>query len=233
MKKIFDMDNPLMTALAIAADLIILNLLTMALCIPVLTAGPAITAMNDIVIRIVNEGSGEVMNPYFRSLASNFKKGFLLGLVLILTVIVLYFHYVAVMAVLPSLVIMTMTLGIMALAVFFYAFALLARYENTVKETLRNAGILAIAHFPRTLYMVVFAVGLWAVGITFIRIGAPLMFMFGFSLPCYMNALLLKEVFSKLESEQEENPESASSENESNKKGSIYDKQSSEKGESI
>ena len=201
MKKIFDMDNPLMTALAIAADLILVNLLTMALCIPVLTAGPAITAMNDIVIRTVNEGAGEVLKPYFRSLAANFKKGFLLGLVLILTVIILYFHYVAVMAVLPSLVIMTLTLAIIALAVFFYAFALLARYENPLRDTLRNAAILTIAHFPRTVYMVVFAVGLWTVGVTFIRIGAPLLFMFGFSLPCYMNALLLKEVFRKLETE--------------------------------
>ena len=85
------------------------------------------------------------------------------------------------------------------LAIAMYAFALLARYENTIFGTLKNAVSLAIGFFPRTLAMVVFTLAFWVAAIRFYRFGIPVLLLFGLSLPCYICALLLKGVFDKLE----------------------------------
>lgn len=199
MNKLFDANNPLMRALAVAADLMMLNLITAVLCIPVLTAAPAITALYDIVIRIVQERDSSLIVPYFRAFASNFKKSFLLGLLLLFAAVVLYVDYLAALAYIPQLNIACIAMALIILAISFYAFALLARYENTLGNTLLNAAKLAVANFPRTLYMLVFALGLWVVCIHFYRVGTPVLILFGLSLPCYMNALLLADVFRKLE----------------------------------
>ena len=84
-----------------------------------------------------------------------------------------------------------------------YAFAMLARYENTLRGTLKNALLLSIGYFPRTLAMAVFAAALWLLAIQFLRYGAPILFLFGFSLPCYVTILLMQGIFAKLENSEQ------------------------------
>lgn len=204
MKKFFRSDSPFMRALTIAADLLILNLLTLVLSLPLITLGPAVTAMNDIVIHIVRGEEGYTVKPYFQSFAANFKKGALLSLILIAAAGILYVDYLAALVYIPIMRIPIFAIGIIVLAISFYAFALLARYENTLRGTLKNAALLAVGNFPRTLFMVVCAVGLWVVCINFYKIGTPVLFLFGLSLPCYVNILLLNGVFRKLDGDVEE-----------------------------
>ena len=90
-------------------------------------------------------------------------------------------------------------LALLTLMLGQYAFALLARYENTLLETLKNACLLAVGYFPRTLAMAVFAAALWLLSVQFLRYGAPILFLFGLSLPCYVTLLLLRSVFSQLD----------------------------------
>ena len=47
--------------------------------------------------------------------------------------------------------------------------------------------------------MAVFAVALWLLSIRFLRYGAPILFLFGLSLPCYAIILLMQKVFDNLE----------------------------------
>ena len=57
LEKIFDMENPLMRALSVVADLIILNVLFVICSIPVITWGASFAALNDVVWHLVrNEG---------------------------------------------------------------------------------------------------------------------------------------------------------------------------------
>jgi len=201
MKKLFDMDNPVMEALSVAADLIILNLMTLLCCLPVVTAGAAITAMNDIVIRIVRGEEGNILKSFFLSFAANFKKGALLGLILLAAAIVMGVDYYAALAYAPAFRVAVIAGAILVLAVALYAFALLARYENTLRGTLKNAAVLSVMHFPRTLVMVLFTVGLWLLCVRYYNYGTPILFMFGLSLPCYICALMINSVFHKLDND--------------------------------
>lgn len=204
-KKLFSSDNPLMKALSIAADLLILNILTLVLSLPLVTMGAAVTAMNDIVIRIVRGEEGYTVKPYFHAFAANLKKGTFLGLIIIAAGALLYFDYLAAKTYIPIMKAGVIAIGVIVLAVSFYAFALLARYENSFGATLKNALILTIGNFPRTLFMVVCAVAMWVACINFTQFGIPILILFGLSLPCYVNCLFLNGVFRKLEGDTAEN----------------------------
>ena len=81
LKNIFDMENPVMRAMGIAADLLILNALTVLCCLPVLTAGAAYTALNDVALRIVRGDDPYPVRTYFRSFRRNLKQGSALGMI--------------------------------------------------------------------------------------------------------------------------------------------------------
>lgn len=199
MKKIFDMDNPLMQALSVAADLLALNILALLCCLPIVTAGAGITAMNDLVIHMARQEETYLVKPFFRSFRANFKQSTLLWLLILAAAALLYFDYHAAAVYAPMLRYPIAAIGVMLLAIAMYAIALLSRYENSVFGTLKNAVSLAIGFFPRTLGMVVFTVAFWVLAIHFYRFGVPVLILFGLSLPCYVCALLLRGVFDQLE----------------------------------
>ncbi len=199
MKRFFDMESPFMRALSVTADLILLNLLTILCSLPVVTLGASLAAMNDVVIRLVRGEEGYIIKGFFRAFAGNFKKGTLLGLLLLLCAALLAFDFYAAALYIPPLRVGIAAIGVIVLAVAFYAFALLARYENTFSAMLKNAATLSVARFPRTLGMVAFTAVFWLLCLRFLNVGAPLLFLFGLSLPCFVNGLLMKSVFDSLE----------------------------------
>ena len=199
MKKLFDLDRPFAQALSIAFDLLMMNLLTLLCCVPVITAGAGLTAMNDLIVHLVRNEDSYIVKPFFRSFRTNFRKSTILWLMYLAAGFLLYFDYHAAAVYMPVLRYPVAAIGVIVLAIGMYTFALLSRYENTVSGTLKNAVSLVIAFFPRTLGMVVFAVAFWVLSIHFYFIGVPLLLMFGWTLPCYVSALLLKDVFAAIE----------------------------------
>ena len=199
LKKLFDMDNPVMQALSTAADLLVLNLLTLLCCLPVVTAGAAWTALHDVVYKIVQQEETYPYRMFFPAFKANLKKGIPLGLIFLGAACVIIMNYLAASVTLPPFRFVSAAVGLLVLAIGNYAFALTARFENTLKETLKNAAKLAVGCFPRTLGMVVFEVAVYVGGIHFFAIGVPLLFLFGFSVPVYVCALLYRPVFEHLE----------------------------------
>lgn len=201
MRQIFDMDNPLMRTLSMVADLLILNVLTMVCSLAVVTAGPALTALYDRALAMARQEDTYIIKPFFRAFKLNLKKGMLLGLLFLVLAALLYFDYYAAEVYVPLLRPAIAGIAVLVLAVLEYAFALLARYENTLGGTLKNAVSLAIIYFPRTLAMVVFTLALWLLCVQYMSWGSLVLLICGVSLPAFVNALLLNGVFAKLEAD--------------------------------
>lgn len=199
MRWFFDMENPVMRTLSVVADLIVLNLLTILCCLPVVTAGAALTALNATVIQILRGEESAPAKDFFRAFRENFKKGSAMGLLFLLFFLMLYVDYLAAQTFIPALCPVIAALALLVLTLGLYAFALLARYENTLWGTLKNALLLAVGYFPKTLGMAVFAVALWLLAVQFLRYGGPILFLFGLSLPCYVCILLMQGIFANLE----------------------------------
>lgn len=202
--RIFDMENPVMRALGAVCDLLVLNLLTILCSLPVVTVGAALTALDDVTLRIVRREDDGVVKGYFRAFRANLKKGVALGLIFLLAAVVLYVDYSLAAALAPVLRVAVVAAALIVGAVALYAFALLARYENTLLQTLKNAATLSVAFFPRTLGLLVFTVALWLLCLYFFQIALPVLLMFGLSLPAYIGALLFSGVFQTIENDNKE-----------------------------
>ncbi len=82
-------ENPVDCFLNKMADLILLNLIFLLCCIPVVTIGPAITALYAVSLRSVRYGDGYVIQTFFRSFKQNFKQSFVAGMIGLLFVCLL------------------------------------------------------------------------------------------------------------------------------------------------
>lgn len=207
MGKFLDMDSPVMRILNRVADLLILNFLMIICCIPVITVGAAYTAMHYVLLKMVRDEEGYLVRGFFKSFAANFKQATVIWLIMLLIIGVyigdgLIFQYSSIQFPKP-LMIAVVAIAILLLMTALYVFPLQARFENTVKNTLKNAMILAFANLPKTILMVV----LYALPLViayFSSYALIFVIMFGISAPAYGAALLYSGIFKKFEPEEED-----------------------------
>ena len=68
--RIFNADSPLMEGLSKITDLVILNLVVLVCCLPVITAGAALTGMHYVLLKMVRNEEGYIVRSYFKSFRS-------------------------------------------------------------------------------------------------------------------------------------------------------------------
>ena len=87
--KFFQLDSPLMNFLNRMADLMWLNILTMVCCIPIFTAGSAITALHYMALKIVRNEECYITRGYFKSFKENFKQATAIWMIILVIIAVL------------------------------------------------------------------------------------------------------------------------------------------------
>lgn len=207
MGRFLDMDSPLMRVLNRVGDLLILNILMIICCIPVITIGAAYTGMHYVLLKMVRDREGYLVRGFFKSFVQNFKQATLIWILMLLVIAVyvgdiLIFNYSG-MEFPKAVVVAVLAVAIILLMMAVYVFPLQSRFENTIRNTLRNALILAFANLPKTLLMMV----LYALPLVicyFSTYAMLFVFLFGISAPAYGAAWLYSGIFKKLEPEPEE-----------------------------
>ena len=202
--KIFDLDSPLMNVLNKMADLMWLNILTLICCIPVITAGAALTSMHYVALKIVRNEESYITRSFFKSFKTNFRQATLIWLLLMLVAAILGGDYYIItksgMQFSQVLVVLIMAAGVLVICTSLYVFPVLAKFDNTILNTIKNAFFMAIGNLPRTLLMAAVIVG--SVVLTFlsqqtIAIGLLVWIMCGFALIAFLNAHILVKVFDR------------------------------------
>ena len=61
MGKFFNLDSPVMRVLGKAADLMILNLVFIACCLPIVTIGASITALSYVTLKMADGTEGYIL----------------------------------------------------------------------------------------------------------------------------------------------------------------------------
>jgi uncharacterized membrane protein YesL len=211
MDRFFDSNNPVMRFLARLVDLAILNLITLLYCLPVITAGGALTAMNYVLLHLVRDDETYVIRMFRKSFHENFRQGILEGLLVLaaigITAVDMWgFHRIeSRMATLMMIVITIISAFVFVTCI--YMFALQSRYENKVSTTILNAIRLMLTNLPRTVAMIVIWL-IWALILVYLHKAAPTVFLvFGLTLPGYLCAMLYDRIFEKLESKEDSEDE--------------------------
>lgn len=200
--RLFNYDSPIMQALGKMADLMWLNVLTLICCIPIVTVGASLTAMNYMALKIVRDEECYITKGFFKSFKQNFKQATVIWLLLLVAIIVLisdfYVMGFAEFEFSKVLRVMITVAAVFVAFVFLYVFPVLAKFENTIRRTFKNAFLLSIMQFPKTILMGIIYL-LPAVLIMLFYQTVPLVFLFGLSAPAWVSAHLYNKVFQRLE----------------------------------
>jgi len=120
-------------------------------------AGIATTAAMSICMKMAKKEEGYIFRGFWKAFKANVKNGGILGMLL---AVLIYFYYVNFQIhhtkglPFPMLIAIVITM-VFGYLYFLYSFGLTARYENTIRQTLKNSLLFSIRFFPNTILMTV------------------------------------------------------------------------------
>lgn len=157
MGKLFDPNSPLMQGLTCIANLFLLSCLWVVFSIPVLTIGPATAALYYGAQKLVQGENIRVFRCFWKSFRENLKQGIVLSLIFGAAAALMYYDYLFSYVVEESLgTVLRVFFAVLAavwLIMVCYTFPLQAQFQNTVKNTLKNALLLSLIHLGKTIQL--------------------------------------------------------------------------------
>lgn len=220
MKSLFNLDNPVFQVLSRIADLAVLSVLCLVCCLPVVTIGPALVALNKTVYDLTMERGGGILRTYFRAFRGNLRQGMIAGLAgllalaaLVCDFILLRLYYTG--GAYTFLICLIYLLGFLTMGVLAYLMPLIGRYENKLSQHFQNALILCIRYLPKTIAMVFLHLLPLLLALflpNMLVFTLPFWLFFGLGFFAQADAFLLRPVFEMLERPKEEPQEELSEE---------------------
>lgn len=202
---IFNYDSGIMRALNKFTDCMLLSVLFLVSCIPVFTIGTAATALYYTVYKVLRKDRGYIFRDYLASFRDNFKQTAPIWLLVLLIGAILgadwnimrqYAKDETIMSILTVAFFVGMSV---LLAWSSYLFPYIARFENTRKQSMKNAILLVVAHLPMTVLLL--ALILIAV---FLFYMAPLLIVFLPAVHALAASFILERIFRKYMTEEEQ-----------------------------
>ena len=152
-------------------DLFFLNIYFFITCIPIVTIGAAFTALYTVTNKMVKDDESPVKEAYFKAFRENLKQGTIIWIVDLIYLFLMYLQYSYVITSNSETArIIYVILGfefILAAFAIPLQFPMVARYENTTFNLMRNALVFSLANlgtwikiffiwsFPSMLYFLI------------------------------------------------------------------------------
>ena len=202
----FVIDSPVMRFLGRIGDIIILNLIFVVTALPVVTVGMALSALYTVAMKLARGEDPSVLREYMRAFRRNMKPATICWLIMAAAGALIFLDFRLAGAFGGTLytvvrLLLAMIFGVWMLT-FLYLFPYIARFENTVFHSVKNALFLSAAHLPSTVMMLVISIGLAVITLftsrTFV-IGTIGWFFAGFAAVAYTQSFLFSRIFSKYE----------------------------------
>lgn len=187
-------------------DLFVLNVVFFATCIPIITIGPAFVALYTVTNKMVKNTEGPIVQEYYKAFKANLKPGIFIWLFDLVYIIFMYVQYAYVL--LNSNQASKVLFIAVGAEFFLFAFAfplqfpLVARYENTTFNQVKNALILAFANLGvwfKMFFIWMFPVALYYLKPNFLVYTWYLWAMILTALFAYVCSMLLEGFYEKLE----------------------------------
>ncbi len=206
MGRFFDLDSPVMRVLNRIADLMILNLVVLFFVIVPFTGGASLTGMHYVLLKMVRGEEPYVVKGFWKSFKQNFKQATILWLIVMAVAIILIVDFLWIhsnASVIPrAYTFVMMGLTLLLYMFFLYIFPLQSRFENPIKNTLKNSVMFAILGLPRTIGMTAVSfIPLLLLYFMDIQV-LPLIILFGFTAPAYLMAMMYNGLFKRFEPEE-------------------------------
>lgn len=197
--------NPVLDFINTLCNFVALNLVFLITCLPVITIGTALSSLYYVTLREARGEYGYLVRTYLREFKNNFKKGtiafailFLIGAILLFN-IAFWFGTGTMPATILTGVLIAAMIG--WFLIFTYTFPLIGRFENSTKQTLKNAFGLAMSNMKATFALIIIDAFVFFLCL-FLSPMKLIMVLFGFAFTAYCQSFVFKKVFEPYEAEQ-------------------------------
>ncbi len=206
----FNYENPVWQFMGRIADLMILNAMALIFSIPIITIGASWTALYYCTVKIVRKEDTYVWKEFWNSFKNNFKQATIIWLILIPFLAILFVDVLMWYndpTLLPKVLKVTTVIVIcIVLAITIYVFPILSHFDNTTRNTLKNAFLVSMINIPYTLYF------MFLLFLPIVIVWIDLRFMMldmlmGISLPALLASFGWSRIFKKLEPPKQEEDE--------------------------
>ncbi len=201
MNSIFSLDGAFVKYMSLVADVIILSALYMIICIPIITIGPATTAMFYVMTRRIYEKEGYIIRDFFKSFKENFGQStftwiLLQGLMVVLgvNIFAMLTGYIFSLDHLAGKVL----LGFYFLALIeviiasLYIYPIISRFHLKFLPAIKTALLLGNKHMPSTI-----SIACLAVLIGYLTIANPFLIAFSMGIYAAFSSYFFMKIFRK------------------------------------
>lgn len=199
MNNLFNYDSNYVRSMTKAVDAFLLGILWLLCSLPIFTSGAASAAFYYAFNKSVRQGLGYPTREFFRSFKANFKQATILWLILFALALMLCLDLFILtsgaleIGMLAPLLMVTSILIFAILSVWsLCAFPYMARFENPMKNMLKNSLVVALANMHWALLLLV----LFA-GAAVISFALPLLILFTPAAYMFLANRVLERVFRK------------------------------------
>ncbi len=167
-------DSEIMIMLGRMADYLIALLLCVLCCLPIVTAGAAVTAMYYVSMKLVRGEEPSVCQAFFKSFRENFKQATGIWVVCVMLVVFLVYDWFLTIqssGFQPTSVFQIILMVVSALVVMmiFCVFPLLARFQMSFIGAFKTAFLFAFLHPVQMLVLVFVSVVPYVVGMYYME----------------------------------------------------------------
>lgn len=199
MGSFFSIDSPFFNVMNKICDIVLLSVVYVLCCIPIITIGPATTALYYTIVKVVRRERGYLFGEFFKSFKANFKSGAFLTIVLLIAFAILWVDrsYAKGLAETNQNVAFAMScvfnaISLILILTTIYVFPVLSRFTIKGFTLLKTSFFISIRHLPSTI---IIAVILVAAGLGMYIL--PIAFIFAPALAAFLASFLIERVFKK------------------------------------
>lgn len=154
----FSPDSKLYKFMTKLTELFILNIMWLVFSLPIVTLGISTIAAYTVALRMAVDDEGYIARDFLKAFKENWKQGIAMSFITVICVWAVYLDFQIYNAATENAMVF-LIIGIIAAYIFvfslLYAYPLLARYENTVLNTLQNSFRISMKYFLRSVLLVV------------------------------------------------------------------------------
>ena len=154
--KLLNIDGKFYAFLDMFWNVLKLNSLWLIFSLPVVTIGCSTVAAYSVTLKMVEKRDAKVGQQFLQAFRENWKQGLPMGLIVLLVSYSVFMNWQLFQAVEGNpilFLLFAILLGAAALSHFTYAFALTARYHNSIVQTFRNSAAISRKYFLHTLLL--------------------------------------------------------------------------------
>ncbi len=204
MRGLFSLEGGLFSGMGKIVDIILVSMLWTFFCMPIITIGPATTALYYVVAKVIRKERGYIWQEFWKCFKQNFVTGIIYTAICLAIAFVFYFNFnvINVKDTTVNLIlfyIYWMFMFVIGSAVV-YLFPLLSRFNLKRFELVKMALFVSMKNLPNTLVVLLITV---LAGLLMYSVPIVTSFIPGVS--CLLCSLRLEKVFKKYLPKPDEN----------------------------